>query len=339
MSKNDDYDSDSMPLVSIAIPSFNHAKYVSECICSVIDQKYENIELLIIDDGSSDDSVELIKEIIPACKKRFTRFEFRARENKGLSVTLNEAIEWAEGKYFSAIASDDRLLLDKTSILVKHIENDSSIAGIFGGCQLIDDTGTITGYLNPPQKTCLFDDVLLMKCPIITPTQLLSLKCLKDVGGYPAGLYIEDWYMWLRLAEKGYVLKVIDHELVQYRQHDTNTSKNIIKMLEGRKQVLTLFAGHDKHALSYATIFILTANELVQTQRSDAFKLLFEAVFNYPRVIFTRVFIGTLLRVLLPAQMRGLLISQIDRIRRIKYERRIKRASATQPVGMEGRLR
>ena len=81
-----------MPLVSIAIPSYNHEIYVQECIRSVIDQDYRNIELIIIDDGSTDNSVEKIEELIPLCKKRFVRFEFLCRENKGLSATLNEAI-------------------------------------------------------------------------------------------------------------------------------------------------------------------------------------------------------------------------------------------------------
>ncbi len=98
------------PLVSVVIPCYNHENFVQDSIQSVIDQTYQNIELIIIDDGSKDGSVEKIQEMIPACQERFVRFEFRHRPNKGLSATLNEALEWCEGEYYSPIASDDIIL-------------------------------------------------------------------------------------------------------------------------------------------------------------------------------------------------------------------------------------
>ena len=90
------------PLVSVVIPCYNHEQFVQDSIQSVIDQTYRNIELIIIDDGSKDGSVEKIQEMVDICEQRFTRFEFRSRPNKGLSSTLNEALEWCKGKYFSA---------------------------------------------------------------------------------------------------------------------------------------------------------------------------------------------------------------------------------------------
>lgn len=80
------------PLVSVVIPCYNHENYVQECIKSAIEQDYENIELIIIDDGSKDESVNKIQELVPGCEKRFCRFEFRTRPNKGLCKTLNEAL-------------------------------------------------------------------------------------------------------------------------------------------------------------------------------------------------------------------------------------------------------
>ena len=109
------------PLVSIVIPSYNHERFIRDSIKSVIDQSYQNIELIIIDDGSTDVSVEKIQELIPLCEKRFTRFEFRHRPNKGLSATLNEALEWAQGEYFSSLASDDIILKDKIKIQTKFL--------------------------------------------------------------------------------------------------------------------------------------------------------------------------------------------------------------------------
>src|SRR5690554_1049527 len=103
------------PLVSVIVPCYNHEKYVKECIESIIDQDYKNLELIIIDDGSQDRSSEVIKAMTTACEARFVRFSFRSRENRGLCATLNEAVEWAEGEFLSPLASDDVLFPEKVS--------------------------------------------------------------------------------------------------------------------------------------------------------------------------------------------------------------------------------
>ena len=76
-------ENDNQLLVSVVIPCYNHEKFIQDCIQSVIDQTYQNIELIIIDDGSKDSSVEIIEKMLPACEQRFVRFEFRNRPNKG----------------------------------------------------------------------------------------------------------------------------------------------------------------------------------------------------------------------------------------------------------------
>ena len=86
------------PLVSVVIACYNHENFVQDCIKSVVAQTYDNIELIIIDDGSKDSSVEKISELIDVCQNRFSRFEFRHRSNKGLTATLNEALERRQGE-------------------------------------------------------------------------------------------------------------------------------------------------------------------------------------------------------------------------------------------------
>ncbi|MCD6061882.1 MAG: glycosyl transferase family 2, partial [Moraxellaceae bacterium] len=114
--------STSLPLVSVALPCYNHERYVQQCIQSIIDQDYPNLELILIDDGSRDGSVEKMRAMLPACEARFTRFEFRARPNVGLAATLNEMLEWCQGEYFSAVASDDAMLPHKTRLEVDYLQ-------------------------------------------------------------------------------------------------------------------------------------------------------------------------------------------------------------------------
>ncbi|HKM37823.1 MAG TPA: glycosyltransferase, partial [Thiopseudomonas sp.] len=183
------------PLVSIVIPCYNHAQFVQETIQSVIDQDYENIELIIIDDGSKDNSVDVIQEIIPACKERFIRFEFRFRPNKGLCATLNEALEWCEGKYYSAIASDDVMISDKCSIQVEFFIENPEYDAVFGSAYIIDNNGKLIRKNKKKSEDVTFKDLFLVKKMVSAPTQMIKLDAIKSAGEYPVGEYIEDWYM------------------------------------------------------------------------------------------------------------------------------------------------
>lgn len=234
------------PLVSIAIPCYNHALYVIESINSVINQSYTNIELIIIDDGSSDDSVIIINEIIEKCKKRFVRFEFRSRPNIGLSATLNEAIEWCEGKYYSAIASDDIMINDKTSLQVDFLEDNLDYVAVFGGIGVIDYNGNSAYELLGKSRSYSFDQIIMHKHNLPTPTQMVRLNTIRKVGGYDSNLYIEDWYMWLKLSELGEIY-YIDKIFCLYRIHESNMSKNLIKMQQARLDVLEHFKEYKKY--------------------------------------------------------------------------------------------
>lgn len=289
------------PLVSMLIPSFNHGHYVQASIESIIAQDYKNIELIIIDDGSTDDSVLKIESMAPMCTTRFTRFEFRSRANKGVTATLNEALEWSRGTYFAGIASDDVLHVNKTSFLLSQLERDENLAGVFGGCEFIDQTGSVVGQLSPLPGYYTFDDIIARKHVIVAPCQLLRLKLVKEVGCYPVGLYVEDWYMWLSLTKSGYKLKVVPDQLVQYRQHDFNVSKNALKMFESRKWVLDCFKVHPLYGPAMAKVHISAAIDFSCVSRKRSAEYLIAAVAYNREIVFTRAFLSGFIRLFLPS--------------------------------------
>ena len=231
------------PLVSVVIPCYNHENFVQDCIQSVIDQTYKNIELIIIDDGSKDNSVFKIQEMLEKCENRFVHFEFRHRANKGLSATLNEALEWCQGEYYSAIASDDILLEDKIENQIHLFEenNKKKIIAVLGNVYFIDEKNEILGSSEIKENTIYnFDQIFMHQHLLFAPTQLIKTKAIKEVGGYKAGMLIEDWYMWLKLSKNGDIL-VVPNLFVKYRQHDSNTVKQLEKMQKGRFEVLSHF--------------------------------------------------------------------------------------------------
>ena len=133
---------DQLPLVTAVVPVYNHEKYVVECIRSVIGQNYPNVELIVINDGSKDRSNEMVLTVIEECKRRFARFEYINRENRGLSATLNQALEMSQGKYLGPLASDDIILADKFTCLVEALESgEDSYAAAFGNAAFIGNQG------------------------------------------------------------------------------------------------------------------------------------------------------------------------------------------------------
>lgn len=248
------------PLVSIVVPCYNHERFVKDSIQSIINQTYENIELIIIDDGSIDNSVLKIKEMIECCNKRFIRFEFRSRPNIGLSATLNEALEWCEGKYYSALASDDQMISYKTRIQVKFLEKNQDVSAVFGGVQLIDEHNIKLEKILNQMRSYSFKDILMHKHDLPAPTQMIRMEDIKKVGGYNPNLYIEDWYMWLKLSQHNRLF-YLDKVFTLYRQHDNNSSKNLEKMHHARIEVLFLFKDSDFYEKALKNIQWMNATE------------------------------------------------------------------------------
>ena len=245
-----------LPLVSVIVPCYNHEKYVEQTIESIVNQTYTNIEFIIIDDGSKDDSPNIIKRL----SEKYG-FYFEQQENTGLSATLNKMIKMSKGKYIALIASDDICALDKIEILVAEIENlDDKYGLVCGNAQFIDDEGKILVREKNNHDDCIKyytsnrDDLnlatqfgtyesLLNGNYIPALSTLIKRDALIEVGLYDENLSLEDWSMWLKLSKK-FKMKYVDRIVAFYRWHDSNITKtmnqtlasDIIHILEREKK-------------------------------------------------------------------------------------------------------
>lgn len=218
-------------LVTCCIPCYNHEDYVKESIESVIKQGYNNIELIVLDDGSSDNSVEIIKGLEEACNERFVNSTFIYRENKGLSVSLNEMLALAKGKYITFLASDDKFFPDKVEYLVNqfNILDDTLYCAVFGDAEIFSDIdinqrGSFIGKYN--NGVTLIDDItyanILTKNFLPAMSALYVRKILLDIGGFSNELRLEDWDIYLRLLQY-YKIKVLPKKVAYYRLHNENS--------------------------------------------------------------------------------------------------------------------
>lgn len=269
------------PLVSIVIACYNHEQFVQDSIQSVIDQTYKNIELIVIDDGSKDNSVLKIQEMIDSCKERFIRFEFRNRANVGLSATLNEALEWCRGKYYSALASDDQMLSYKTMDQVKFLEKNQDVSAVFGGVQLIDEHNIKLEKILNQMRSYSFKDILMHKHDLPAPTQMIRMEDIRKVGGYNPDLYIEDWYMWLKLSQHSRLF-YLDQVFTLYRQHGNNSSKNFEKMHHARIEILFLFKDSDFYEEALKNIQWMNATERFVSSEKDKIRNISRVIIMNP---------------------------------------------------------
>lgn len=268
-------------LVSVIVPCYNHESYVQECIQSIVDQDYKNIELIIIDDGSSDGSFIKIEEMLSICQKRFTRFEFRSRANLGLCATLNEAIKWCQGKYFSVLASDDIILPHKTRVLVEHMHKNPNCVAAFGSVTLIDDKGVDKGSRISSSKY-KFEDIFLLKAKLPAPASMVDLQSIRNVGGYDEDVKIEDWDMWLRLSMSGEKsLEVLSCALAKYRMHETNTMKNHELIHEGLLSIAQKYRLHPLYERVSCVLKCIRLRDLSVFRKREAVYILCDLFLNF----------------------------------------------------------
>lgn len=224
------------PLVSVLVPLYNHACYVNRCLDSVLEDGYPRVEIIIIDDGSKDDSVVLARQWHEKLElQRIERFELKSRPNSGLTRTLNELIAKAHGDYLVFLASDDYLLPGGIAARVEYLHSHPHKFAVFGDCIVVDAEGSKTHDsgitdLHSGNIECLVKDDLLALELIYNwcvpgPVFMARRELYDRIGLYDESLAVEDWDMYLRIASLD-LLGFIPKTVAAYRFHGSNSCLN-----------------------------------------------------------------------------------------------------------------
>lgn len=228
------------PKVSVLMPTYNRAHLLCTAVQSVLDQTYHDFELLIVDDGSEDDT----RSRISAFGDRRIRYLHQA--HRGISAALNRGLRAARGRYVARLDSDDTWVSTMLETQVPVL--DAGIAGVVyarargmdqAGRSLDDYRGLPLRYAGRSLESLLYGD---MTCNI---TIVARRDCLQRAGPYDETLSVnEDWHMWLRVA-RHCQFHFTDQILAQYRYHDGNvtgeSSPELSAHLDGRSEVLDRF--------------------------------------------------------------------------------------------------
>lgn len=243
-------------LISVLIPSYNHRNYVQETIKSIINQTYENIELIVIDDGSKDDTYKKILELKEDCEKRFKRVHFETKENEGTIATFNKLTSLAKGEYIYFIASDDMIAdVNALKIQAEFLDKNKKYCLVVGDNQFIDSNGKVCYwdekqnivYNKNETKYSTFAVFLSCKMPFsfdskkfgqyetfytynYIPNGYLIRKSVFDlIPKFTNEAPLEDYFLHLQLSKYG-KYKFINKVLFSYRWHSTNTMSDVNKV-------------------------------------------------------------------------------------------------------------
>ena len=216
------------PIVSVLLPVYNAEPYLREAVESVLSQSFADFELVVINDGSTDNSLPILR----GYGEKDPRVRVVTRENRGITATLNELIGLARGKYAARMDADDISEPGRLGRQVEFLENFMSHVAVGTWFTLISDVGPIGTVVKHPRAHEEIEKQLLSGCTAIChPTSMVRLDAYRAVSGYrPEFEAAEDLDLWLRLSEVGRLANIQD-VLLQYRLHRNSVSERL-----GQKQ-------------------------------------------------------------------------------------------------------
>lgn len=256
------------PLVTFIVPAYNHASYIRLCLDKIAEEPYPAKELLIIDDGSTDRTADVIRAWI-AEKTRAFPVEFISRPNQGVTRTMNELIAKARGVYLRPCSSDDYVIPGTLQPMLDLLEQRPEKRLVFGDAIVIDQdnrqisSSTIFAHYRGRKENYATDDGLreevVRRWSLAGPVQFSRRDLFAEIGGYDETLKIEDWDMMLRVVARNYAV-FLDQPVAAYRVHGLNSFK-VIQQKEPHKSAVeylrileknhTLFEGRVGRRMDY----------------------------------------------------------------------------------------
>lgn len=221
------------PLVTVYITNYNYGKYIENAITSVLEQTLSNFELIIIDDGSTDNSKKIIEKYSSNAKVSIIY-----QKNKGLNITNNVALKAAKGKYIVRLDADDYFEKSALAEMSNVLENKPEIGLVFPNYYIVDASNNIVSEI----KRHDFDnEVKILDQPAHGACTMIRVESLKKVGGYDESYTCQDGYeLWVKFISKFKVTNV-NKTLFSYRRHNNNLTNNEDRILGTRSRIKDAF--------------------------------------------------------------------------------------------------
>jgi glycosyltransferase involved in cell wall biosynthesis len=208
-----------LPVISVAMPVYNGERYLAAAIDSILSQTCNDFELIIIDDGSTDNSAQVLREY----QKQDSRIRLIVRENRNLATTLNEIIDLARGKWIARMDQDDIALPHRFERQLQWL--DQTGADICGSWVRLFGSST-NHILKHPQTDAAIKMEILFSTPFAHPTVMMKTELVKKLHYDKTWEKCEDYDLWERAARAGWKMTNVPEILLLYRQHSSQISSS-----------------------------------------------------------------------------------------------------------------
>lgn len=218
-----------MPLITVYITNYNYGKFIQKAINSVLDQTLQNFELIIIDDGSTDDSKSIIEEY-----KDAPNIQIIYQQNKGLNITNNIALRASNSKYIMRLDADDFLEPSALLVMSNLLEQDDDLGLVFPDYYMADANGQV---LEVHQRHDFKHKVSLLDQAAHGACTMIRTEFLQKLGGYNESYTCQDGYeLWVKFT-RNYKVQNVNVPLFYYRQHGNNLTSNEQRILQTRARI------------------------------------------------------------------------------------------------------
>ena len=250
-----------MPKVTIIVPNYNHASYLNQRIDSILNQTYQDFELILLDDCSADNSREVLNSYKDNSK--VTRFIFNDENSGSTFCQWNKGIELAQGEYIWIAESDDWAEKDFLETVMTEIEKNNQIGLVFSGSKLIDSTGRISfsNTIGNTSDTILYNGVQFIKQKLSTSNIIWNASMMvfkkslypqKEKSLFINMKYCGDWFFYVLMASQTDVLE-IKKTLNNFRIHEQNVSTEAEKTGKSFTEGLVVY-NYAKRYLSFKEV-------------------------------------------------------------------------------------
>ncbi len=215
------------PVVSVVLPVRNAADTIDECLDSICRQSYERFEVVVVDDGSTDNSLTKIKHWCD----RDRRIQYYQQPPLGLVFALNKGLTLAKGEYIARMDADDVMLENRLQAQVEYLNRHPNITLVATQVELFPNHRVTPAYQEYIrwQNQCLTSrdivDEIYVESPIAHPSVMMRRKAYLKLGGYRQGDFPEDYDLWLRMISRGMNLAKLPQVLLKWRDYGQRTSR------------------------------------------------------------------------------------------------------------------
>lgn len=264
--------------ISVIVPCYNYAAFVGDALRSVLSQDHPSFELIVVDDGSTDDSAAVIQCALDEARdsSKALRTVFVRQANQGVSAALNAGLEVAQGEFIASFDADDIMVPGRLRLQADYLAAHPEVGCVGGIAQRIDDRGALLPKKIKNRQVNRYDFAQVLANCIVVGGNLAMYRreAIDRAGGYDPSIKVQDFQITHKIAYAGYFVDVLPDLVTLYRKHAGGLSRNYEAEYRYSMQVIEAYQTHPAYESGRARLLIKILRPAVICNKRFAWSLI-----------------------------------------------------------------